>query len=72
MLNYGAYMYFAVLALFAKISVGDFTMLFQSVGTLRSNFSSLMSFFTKMMKNAEYIDAYNNFMICQVSLIESD
>ncbi len=62
LLNYGAYMYFAVLALFAKISVGDFTMLFQSVGTLRSNFSSLMSFFTKMMINAEYIDAYNNFM----------
>lgn len=78
-INYGAYMLFAILALINKITIGDFSMYFQSVTSFRANFNSCLSFLSQMMINAEYINAYYEFMgikskmhICSTNKIKSE
>lgn len=61
-LNYGAYMFFAILAIMKRITIGDFTMYFQSVSSFRTNFDSCLSVISQIMLNSEYISAYNSFM----------
>ncbi|MCD8314378.1 MAG: ABC transporter ATP-binding protein/permease [Firmicutes bacterium] len=61
-LNYGAYLFLAILAFLEKITIGNFTMYFSSISTFRSNFTNCISILTKFGINAEYIEAYNDFM----------
>ena len=71
-LDYGSYMFFAMMALLRKISIGDFTMYFQSVSSFKSSFESFLSFFSKILINAEYIAAYNQFMNLKSTIVSGE
>lgn len=70
-LHYGAYMYFALLTLLKKITIGDFTMYFQAILSFQNNFNVCLSVSSKMIINAEYIEAYNEFMEMESNMTEN-
>lgn len=61
-MNYGLYLWLALLTFSRKITIGSFTMLFSAVTSFSSNFNNVVSFLSRMAINSEYLSAYNEFM----------
>lgn len=67
-LNYGLYLWLAIMAFLKTITIGTFTMLFSSVSSFSNNFGTCIKFISSLSINSEYISSYDEFMSIESEL----